>query len=262
MKISYKWLKNYIDTDLSPEEISILLTDCGLEVESVEKFETVKGGLEGIVIGEVKSKEKHPDADRLNVTTVDVGTGTLLNIVCGASNVESGQKVVVATVGAKLFPTTGEPIEIKKSKIRGVASEGMICAEDEIGLGTSHAGIMVLNTDAKIGTPAKEYFKLEEDFVFEIGLTPNRADAASHVGVARDLIAILNIKAEQKITLQLPDVKNFKVDNTTSKIEVKVEDAIACPRYSGISISNVKVSDSPEWLKNRLKAIGLRPRGN
>jgi phenylalanyl-tRNA synthetase beta chain len=267
MKISYNWLKEYVKTDLPPEELGKLLTGCGLEVESIEKFETVKGGLEGIVVGEVKSKEKHPDADRLNLTTVDVGTGELLNIVCGASNVEAGQKVVIATIGAKLYPSTGEPFEIKKSKIRGAVSEGMICAEDEIGLGTSHAGIMVLDADAKIGTPAKEYFKVEEDHTFEIGLTPNRADAASHVGVARDLVAVLNcvsaMKGEENETsLQLPNVSNFEVANTSSNIEVIVEDKEACPRYSGISISNIKVADSPEWLKNRLKAIGVRPINN
>jgi phenylalanyl-tRNA synthetase beta chain len=270
MKISYNWLKEYIKTDRSPEELGKLLTGCGLEVESIEKFETVKGGLEGIVVGEVKSREKHPDADRLNLTTVDVGTGELLNIVCGASNVEAGQKVVVATIGAKLYPTTGEPFEIKKSKIRGAASEGMICAEDEIGLGTSHAGIMVLDADAKVGTPAKEYFRIEEDHTFEIGLTPNRADAASHVGVARDLVAVLNCisgmqpaeENAQPLSLELPNVSNFQIDNTTSGIEVTVEDAHACPRYSGLTITGIKVADSPEWLKNRLKAIGLRPINN
>lgn len=263
MKISYNWLKEYIKTDLSPDELGILLTDCGLEVESIEKFEIVKGGLKGIVVGEVKSKEKHPDADKLNITTVDVGTGTLLNIVCGAANVEAGQKVVVATIGAKLYPSIGEPFEIKKAKIRGKESEGMICAEDEIGLGTSHAGIMVLDASAKIGTPVSEYFKIEEDYTFEIGLTPNRADAASHVGVARDLVAVLNAK-ENALThaLTLPDERLFKVDETTSKIEVVVEDAIACPRYSGLSISNITVKESPDWLKNRLKAIGLRPINN
>ncbi|MGZ4035321.1 MAG: phenylalanine--tRNA ligase subunit beta [Bacteroidia bacterium] len=270
MKISYNWLKEYIKTDLPVEEIGKLLTDCGLETESIEKFETVKGGLGGIVVGEVKTKEKHPDADRLNLTTVDIGTGTLLNIVCGAANVEAGQKVVIATIGAMLYPTTGEPFEIKKSKIRGAVSEGMICAEDEIGLGTSHAGIMVLDASAKIGTPANEYFKIENDFVFEIGLTPNRADAASHVGVARDLVAVLNcieaMKADKETadfkSLILPDVNVFKTDNTTSKITVTVEDPIACPRYSGLSINNIKVGDSPDWLKNRLKAIGIRSINN
>jgi phenylalanyl-tRNA synthetase beta chain len=263
MKISYSWLKEYVKTDLSPEEMGKLLTGCGLEVEGIEKFETVKGGLEGIVVGEVMSKEKHPDADRLNLTTVDVGTGTLLNIVCGAANVEAGQKVVVATIGAKLYPTTGEPFEIKKSKIRGAASEGMICAEDEIGLGTSHAGIMVLDADAKVGMPAKDYFRIEEDYTLEIGLTPNRADAASHVGVARDLVAVLNAMAEDgAIALELPNVSNFQVVNTHSAIDVTVEDSEACPRYSGISISNIKVAGSPDWLKNRLKAIGVRPINN
>lgn len=265
MKISYSWLKEYVKTDLSPDDMGKLLTGCGLEVESIEKFETVKGGLEGMVVGEVKSKEKHPDADRLNLTTVDIGTGTLLNIVCGASNVEAGQKVVVATIGAKLYPSTGEPFEIKKSKIRGAASEGMICAEDEVGLGTSHAGIMVLDPSAKVGTPAGEYFKIEEDYTLEIGLTPNRADAASHVGVARDLVAVLNAMSENKdveVELMLPSVNGFNVGSTVKNIEVKVEDTEACPRYSGLTISNIKVGDSPEWLKNRLKAIGVRPINN
>jgi phenylalanyl-tRNA synthetase beta chain len=261
MKISYNWLKDYVKTDLLPEPLGKLLTGCGLEVESIEKFETVKGGLEGIVIGEVKSKEKHPDADRLNLTTVDIGTGTLLNIVCGASNVETGQKVVVATIGAKLYPSTGEPFEIKKSKIRGAVSEGMICAEDEIGLGNSHAGIMVLDANAKIGTPAKDYFKIEEDYTLEIGLTPNRADAASHVGVARDLVAVLNTIREEA-SLQLPSVNGFQVSSNDKVIEVKVEDTKACPRYSGLTISKIKVADSPDWLKNRLKAIGVRPINN
>jgi len=265
MKISYNWLKNYVNTNLPAETIAKYLTDCGLEVEAIDKIESVKGGLQGIVVGEVKTKEKHPDADRLNLTTVDVGTGTLLNIVCGAANVEAGQKVVVATIGAKLYPIIGEPFEIKKSKIRGAASEGMICAEDEIGLGESHAGIMVLDKDAKVGTPAADYFKLESDFVFEIGLTPNRADAASHIGVARDLAAVLNAHAEKeenKISFELPDVRGFNIDTTNLKIEVAVEDSLACPRYSGVSLSDVKVADSPDWLKNKLNAIGLRPINN
>jgi phenylalanyl-tRNA synthetase beta chain len=272
MKIAYNWLKEYVHTDLLPEQAGVLLTDCGLEVESIEKFETVKGGLKGIVVGEVKTKEKHPDADRLNITTVDVGTGTLLNIVCGATNVAAGQKVVVATIGAMLYPTTGEPFEIKKSKIRGQASEGMICAEDEIGLGTSHEGILVLRDDAVVGMPAASYFKLEGDDVIEIGLTPNRADAASHIGVARDLVACLNCKVnteeeKEQTSLVLPDVSAFQIDKNyplanVPEIKVVVEDAIACPRYSGITINNVKVGDSPEWLKNRLKSIGLRSINN
>ena len=194
MKISYNWLKNYIKTELSSAEVAQLLTNCGLEVEGIEKYESVKGGLEGLIIGEVKSKEKHPDADKLSITKVNVGGTELLNIVCGAPNVATGQKVLVAMIGAKLYPTTGEPFEIKKSKIRGAASEGMICAEDEIGLGTSHDGILILPNDAVVGTPAAEFFKLENDSILEIGLTPNRADAASHYGVARDLAAILNCK--------------------------------------------------------------------
>jgi phenylalanyl-tRNA synthetase beta chain len=272
MKIAYNWLKEYVHTDLLPEQAGILLTDCGLEVESIEKFETVKGGLKGMVVGEVKTKAKHPDADRLNITTVDIGTGTLLNIVCGAANVAAGQKVIVATIGAMLYPSTGEPFEIKKSKIRGQVSEGMICAEDEIGLGTSHEGIMVLRDDAEIGTAAASYFQLEDEDVIEIGLTPNRADASSHVGVARDLVACLNCKGTMKekrelATLRLPDVSAFPVDAiypaaAGSEIKVTVEDAVACPRYSGITINNVKVGDSPEWLKNRLRSIGVRSINN
>jgi phenylalanyl-tRNA synthetase beta chain len=258
MKISYSWLKEYVKTDLSAEEAGKLLTACGLEVEGIEKSETVKGGLKGMVIGEVKSKEKHPDADKLSLTTVDVGSGNLLNIVCGASNVAAGQKVVIATIGAKLYPSTGEPFEIKKSKIRGAVSEGMICAEDEIGLGSSHEGIMVLDANAVVGTPAAEYFKLSDDEVLEIGLTPNRADAASHVGVARDLAALLGPGHE----LQLPSVAGFSVDNTNAKIKVTVEDEEACPRYSGLLITGLKVSASPDLLQDRLKAIGLRPINN
>lgn len=263
MKISYNWLKQYISLDISPEKTGELLTDCGLEVESVEKHESVKGGLEGCIIGEVKTKEKHPDADRLNLTTVDTGTGTLLNIVCGASNVAVGQKVVVATVGSTIYPVKGEPITLKKAKIRGATSEGMICAEDEVGLGESHDGIMVLDASAKIGTPAKEYFKVEEDHLIEIGLTPNRGDAASHIGVAKDLYAVLNWKlSEEKYALHVPSVENFSVENTNNKVEVKVEDAAACPRYSGVSISGVTVKESPDWLKKRLQSIGLKPINN
>lgn len=272
MKISYNWLRQYIDLELSPEETGKLLTDCGLEVESVEKQETVKGGLEGLVIGEVKTKSKHPDADRLSLTTVDIGTGTDLNIVCGAQNVAAGQKVVVATIGATIYPSKGEPITMKKAKIRGALSEGMICAEDEIGLGTSHDGILVLDPSAKTGTPAKEYFKIESDYLIEIGLTPNRADAASHIGVAKDLYCLLNwTLAENKYELQVPSVNEFSSDseglqiskaNKTGNIEVAVEDAASCPRYSGVSIKGIKVSESPAWLKQRLTSIGLKPINN
>jgi len=233
MKISYNWLKQYINTELSAEQVGILLTNCGLEVESIDKFETIKGGLKGVVVGEVMTKEKHPDADRLSVTTVDVGSGTLLNIVCGGPNVAAGQKVLIATIGSTIYPMIGEPLQIKKSKIRGAASEGMICAEDELGLGTSHAGVMVLDVEAKVGTPANEYFKIEEDFVFEIGLTPNRADAASHIGVARDLAVAIISNSQFQISnskLELPDVSAFQVDSSNLVIEVIVEDKIACPR--------------------------------
>src|SRR2546428_7876865 len=256
MKISYNWLKQYIKTDLSPEQISIILTNVGLEVESLEEIQTVAGGLQGLVIGHVTSREKHPNADKLSVTKVNVGNGQDLDIVCGAPNVAAGQKVVVATVGTTVYPTTGEPFEIKKAKIRGEVSEGMICAEDEIGLGASHAGIMVLPEDAPIGMLAKEYFKIEDDYCFEIGLTPNRVDAASHVGVARDIAAVLQSQ------VVLPSVDDFKVDNHDSKITVEVIDTEDAPRYSGVSINDVTVADAPEWLQNKLRAIGQKPINN
>ncbi|WP_224996833.1 phenylalanine--tRNA ligase subunit beta [Cesiribacter sp. SM1] len=256
MKISYNWLRQYIDIQESPEEIARLLTSSGLEVESVEKQEGLPGGLEGIVIGEVLTREQHPNADRLSLTTVDIGSGGVVPIVCGAANVAAGQKVVVATVGATLYPTGGEPFQIKKAKIRGEASEGMICAEDEIGLGTSHAGIMVLDTQLPNGTPAAQYFNLKDDYLFEIGLTPNRSDAASHIGVARDLKALLNRP------VQWPDVSGFTVDNHKRNIEVEVQNPEACPRYSGLTISGVKVQESPDWLKERLQSIGLEPINN
>jgi phenylalanyl-tRNA synthetase beta chain len=262
MKISYNWLKNYIDTDKTPQEIADLLTFSGLEVESLEKFQTIAGGLEGIVIGEVLTKEKHPDADRLSVTTVSVGNEEPLHIVCGASNVAAGQKVVVATAGAMLYPTIGEPFQIKKSKIRGAASEGMICAEDEIGLGESHEGIMVLDPSARVGMPAAEYFKVQDDWILEIGLTPNRADATSHIGVARDLAAVLSANEKKEFQIKLPELNAFSIDEKSSNIEVIVEDTTACPRYSGISIEGVKVAPSPDWLQERLKSIGQKPINN
>ncbi len=260
MKISYSWLKNYIDKKVDPEILSDILTDCGLEVESFEKIQTIKGGLEGLVIGEVLSKEKHPDADRLNLTTVDVGNGEPLNIVCGAPNVEKGQKVIVAIVGAKLYPIEGEGFVIKKSKIRGQLSEGMICAEDEIGIGKSHDGIMIIEPTVKTGTLAKDYFNVEDDFVYEIGLTPNRSDATGHIGVARDIVTVLS--QAEKINLLKPSVLEFKIDNTNLPVSVEVKDADLCPRYSGITISDIKVGESPDWLKNRLKSIGLKPLNN
>lgn len=266
MKISYNWLKEFLPASLEiePDKIAEYLTDSGLEVEGVEKIEAVQGGLEGIVVGLVVEKDKHPDADKLSVTKVDVGSGTLLNIVCGAPNVAAGQKVVVATVGAKLYPSEGEPFNIKKSKIRGAESEGMICAEDEIGLGNDHNGIMILDESAVIGTPAAEYFKLENDYLIEIGLTPNRADAMSHFGVARDLIAVVNVREDQDHKLS-PIAANTLPTSTTHNagpIFVQVQDTERCPRYCGVSISGITVKPSPEWLQKRLRTIGVRPINN
>ncbi len=259
MTISYNWLKEYININLSPEDVSKILTSIGLEVESVEIIEPVKGGLKGVVVGQVLTCQKHPDADKLSLTTVDVGQESPLSIVCGAPNVTAGQKVAVATIGSVLYFGEQEVV-IKKTKIRGELSEGMICAEDELGLGTSHEGIMVLNPSAAIGTPIREYFKLEDDFRFEIGLTPNRIDAASHFGVARDLAAYLN--QQQQIKAQLPSVIDFKVDNKNLHIPVDVLSPEACSRYSGLTITNVKVGPSPEWLQKKLRAIGLNPINN
>lgn len=263
MKISYNWLKNYIQLDIDTEHVSRILTDCGLEVEGIEHFESLKGGLKGVFIGEVVTCEKHPNSDHLSITTVDIGKSELLHIVCGASNVAAGQKVPVATIGTVLY-NGNEAFEIKKSKIRGELSEGMICAEDELGIGDSHAGIMVLDASAVIGTSAKEFFGLYEDSVFEIGLTPNRSDATSHYGVARDLAAVLNSRTEEKggLKLKLPSVEEFKIDNHELTIPVLVEAPEACPRYSALTLKGVKVAPSPEWLQLYMKAIGLRPINN
>ena len=258
MKISYNWLQNYIQTDLTIDEISTILTDIGLEVEGIEEVESVKGGLKGLVVGEVMSCEQHPNADKLQKTTVNIGQAELLEIVCGAPNVAAGQKVIVATVGTVLYDGD-DSFKIKKSKIRGEVSAGMICAEDEIGLGESHEGIMVLDQGAVIGTPASEFFNLSSDTVFEIGLTPNRIDAASHYGVARDLAAFLNLTRKHK--LSLPDVSSFQ-EGESQSVEIQVEDAKLAPRYCGIEIKNVKVQPSPDWLQNNLKAIGLKPVNN
>lgn len=268
MKISYNWLNDYIKTDLAPQEAGALLTGCGLEVESIEAFESVRGGLRGLVIGEVKECGKHPNADKLSLTKVDVGGEALLSIVCGAPNVAAGQKVVVATVGCTVHPVSGEPFEIKKSKIRGEVSEGMLCAEDEIGLGESHAGILVLDADAKVGTPAVDYFNLKNDAVLEIGLTPNRADAASHYGVARDLSAVIFAAKLQQDPLaehepaQLPSSDAFSDELPASTMEVTLENPEACLRYSGVMIGGIEVKASPDWLQQRLSAIGLRPINN
>jgi phenylalanyl-tRNA synthetase beta chain len=257
MKISYKWLRDLIELPETPEKIGELLTATGLEVEGIEEVEAIKGGLRGVVIGQVLTCEKHPDADRLSVTTVDVGQELPLSIVCGAANVAAGQKVLVATVGTSLYPTGSEqPLVMKKSKIRGVVSEGMICAEDELGLGTSHDGILVLDTDLPTGTAATDYLGMEAEHVFEIGLTPNRADAASHYGVARDLRAVLGR------AISLPSVEAFKVDSQELPIEVLVENTEACPRYCGVTLTGLQVGPSPDWLRTRLEAIGVRPINN
>jgi phenylalanyl-tRNA synthetase beta chain len=259
MNISYNWLKQYIDIDLPAGEVSKILTSIGLEVEGVETFETVKGGLEGFVIGEVKTCAKHPNADKLSVTTVDIGAAEVLPIVCGAPNVAAGQKVIVATVGTTIYKGE-ENFKIQKAKIRGEVSEGMICAEDELGIGTSHDGIMVLDSTVKIGTPAKDYFNVSLDQIFVIGLTPNRVDAASHFGVARDLVAYLS--QEKNTNLKKPSIDNFKIDNNDRIIDVVVENEEACQRYSGVTITGVSVKPSPEWLQNRLKSIGQNPINN
>ncbi|MDO7853571.1 phenylalanine--tRNA ligase subunit beta [Hymenobacter convexus] len=257
MRISLDWLKTLIPTDKPAAEIGALLTGSGLEVESTEELESIPGGLRGVVLGTVLTCERHPDADKLSLTTVDVGDGTPRQIVCGAPNVAAGQRVVVALEGATLHPASGEPFKIKKSKIRGAASEGMICAEDEIGLGQSHAGIMVLDTELPNGTPAADYFGLSSDTVYEIGLTPNRADAASHYGVARELRALL------RQPCHLPDVSGFAApESAANNIKVTIEDAEAAPRYAGLLLENVQVGPSPEWLQRRLRSIGLSPINN
>jgi phenylalanyl-tRNA synthetase beta chain len=263
MKISTNWLKTLINKDIPVIEMAELLTGAGLEVEGVETFETVKGGLNGLVVGHILECGKHPDADRLSITKVDIGEAKPLSIVCGAPNVAAGQKVIVATVGTKLFPTVGEPFEIKKSKIRGAASEGMICAEDEIGLGASHAGIMILPDSTATGMLASDYFKIETDTVFEIGLTPNRSDATSHIGVARDLTTILNTaKLNSDYQIKFPGLRDLPEATNSHSVEITIENTSACKRYAGLIISGIKVKESPDWIQNRLRSIGLRPINN
>ena len=262
MRISYNWLKQFIKTELKSNEIADILTDLGLEVEGVDTFESLKGGLQGVVIGHVLTCEKHPDADKLKITTVDLGDGNApVQIVCGASNVAAGQKVPVATIGTKLYDKEGNAFEIKKGKIRGQESLGMICAEDELGLGESHDGIMILSEDLKPGTLASKVFNIECDEVFEIGLTPNRTDAMSHMGVARDLRAGLSVKGTA-LELMTPSVSKFKIEKRTLKIDVKVENDKLAPRYCGVTISGISVKPSPNWLQNKLKSIGLTPKNN
>ncbi len=261
MTISYKWLSEYLPVQIEPERLSKILTSVGLEVERTEDFEEVKGGLKGLVIGEVLQTEQHPNADKLKLAKVAVGTSEPLQIVCGASNVAQGQKVVVAMVGTTIYPYSGEPLTMKVAKIRGVESQGMICAEDEIGLGTSHAGIMELPQDAQVGTSAEEYFRPYSDIIYEIGLTPNRMDAMSHWGVARDVCAYLSHHDKKEAKPILPQ-SQFKVDTSSLEVEVIVEDKEACKRYSGVCIAGVQVKESPKWIQDRLKSIGLRPINN
>lgn len=262
MNISYNWLKQFIDFDLSPGDLSELLTDIGLEVGKVHIYQNIKGGLEGVVIGHVLTCEKHPDADRLSVTTVDVGGEEPLQIVCGAPNVAVGQKVLVATVGTHLYNQDGTSFEIKKAKIRGQSSRGMICAEDELGLGDSHDGIMILPEDVPVGTLAKDHFDIETDHIYDIDLTPNRADATSHYGVAKDILAALRVRNNSKKEICVSTSDNFKIDSEELIFDVEVENPEACPRYCGVTLSDIKIKPSPDWLKTRLESIGVRPINN
>ena len=262
MTISYNWLSDYLPSAVDPDKLSKILTSLGLEVESLSRYENIKGRLEGIVIGEVLTSEKHPNAEKLSLTTVDIGTGEPLQIVCGAPNVARGQKVVVAPVGTTIYPKNGEPITMKVAKIRGIESYGMICAEDELGLGEDHSGIMVLPSTARVGKPAAEYFEPYTDWIYEIGLTPNRMDAMSHLGVAKDVCAWLSHhnKKDNRPKTTLPS--SFKTDNNSLPFTVSIENKVACQRYSGLTIRGITVKDSPQWMQNRLKAIGLRPINN
>jgi phenylalanyl-tRNA synthetase beta chain len=269
MTISYNWLSEYLPAGhaglpekMDPEKLSKILTSIGLEVESLEKYEEVKGGLQGLIIGEVLECSKHPDADKLSLTKVNIGSGEPLQIVCGAPNVAAGQKVVVATVGATIYPTSGEPMMMKKAKIRGVESFGMICAEDEIGLTDNHAGIMVLPASTKAGMPAAEYFGTYNDFIFEIGLTPNRMDAMSHLGVAKDVCAYLSHHSKKDTLVKSPFKNTFKPDSKGVGITVTIENEEACQRYAGVGLQGVTVAESPKWLQQKLKSIGLRPINN
>ncbi len=260
MNISYNWLKEYVDFDLTPDEVAAALTSIGLETGGVEEVQSIKGGLEGLVVAEVLTCEPHPNSDHMHITTVDLGQGEPVQIVCGAANVAAGQKVIVATLGTKLYDGD-ECFTIKKSKLRGVESNGMICAEDEIGVGTGHEGIIVLPVDVKPGTLAKDYYNIKSEYVLEVDITPNRSDACSHYGVARDLYAWL-VQNGHQATLKRPSVDAFAVDNQDLNIDVEVENAEACPRYAGVAIKGITVKESPEWLQNKLRLIGVRPVNN
>ncbi|MDB5191989.1 MAG: phenylalanyl-tRNA synthetase beta chain [Segetibacter sp.] len=262
MTISHNWISEYLPEKLEPEKLSTILTAVGLEVESLEKYESFKGGLQGVVVGEVIECAQHPNADKLKLTKVDIGAPELLKIVCGATNVSQGQKVLVATVGSTIYPTTGEPITLKAAKIRGEESQGMICAEDELGLGTSHEGIMILPPETKAGTPAAKFLNIYNDWIYEIGLTPNRMDAMSHYGVAKDVCAYLTHHNKSETRPKSPFNKSFKADNLALPIKVTIENEEACQRYSGVSITGITVTESPAWLKDKLVAIGQRPINN
>ncbi len=261
MKVSYNWLKDYLDINKPVDEVAEILTNLGLEVEKVEDFESIKGSLEGIVVGEVLSCKKHPNADRLKLTNIDLGKEGQFEIVCGAPNISKGQKVPVATVGSVIYTNSGEKIKISKSKIRGVVSNGMVCAEDEIGLGDSHDGIMVLDKKIKSGTPLNEIYKIEKDKILEIGLTPNRSDAMSHYGVARDLKAFFDLNNEN-VTLKLPSLSDFTYDDFKIETKINVKDSKLSPLYAGIIIKNIEVKESPKWIKNKIKSIGYEPINN
>jgi phenylalanyl-tRNA synthetase beta chain len=262
MTISYNWLSEYLPVKTDPERLSRILTSIGLEVEKMEAYESIKGGLKGLVIGEVLECSQHPNADKLKLTSVNIGEASPLKIVCGAPNVAVGQKVVVAPIGVTIYPLAGDSLTMKLAKIRGEESQGMICAEDEIGLGESHAGIIVLPSSIKVGTPASDHFKVFTDTVYEIGLTPNRMDAMSHLGTARDVCAYLTHHDKKDLKAKTPSSASFKTDNTSLPITVTIENTNACQRYAGVSISGVTIKESPEWLQNRLKSIGLRPINN
>ncbi|HTE11079.1 MAG TPA: hypothetical protein VK645_08915, partial [Chitinophagaceae bacterium] len=259
MTISYNWLSEYLPVIIEPERLSKILTSLGLEVESLEQYEELKGGLKGLVIGEVLECTQHPNADKLKLTKVSIGADQLLQIVCGAPNVAAGQKVIVAPVGATIYPKNAEPVTMKLAKIRGEESYGMICAEDEIGFSDNHAGILVLPANIKTGTPAATYFQPYTDWIYEIGLTPNRMDAMSHLGVARDVCAYLTHHDKKDSRVKAPSGNSFKADNNSLPITVSIENKDACQRYSGVTISSITVKESPQWLQHKLKAIGIRP---